>query len=425
MPAIPAVDRSITAGQDPAALLARALALVNADQQTAPLQTSVSGLRAGVDASMVRAAQAEAAAAAADARAAQAATAADQLHGSAASLKTALRQAALSLYMTGKPALQPNLRAGTSDAVAAAVIGAQLALSPQGMLADRRRVAANADNEAANAVRERAAAHAAAVVADQATLAGAGQVSQLQQVLTAVGASTAGVVQAEATMVSQQAGRSLSSPAALQFTPPIAPPPPVSTTTTALTWLFSELGKPYVWGATGPDTFDCSGLTQFVWAKAGITTPRVAVDQDRWAVPIPLSDLRPGDLVFFGKDIGHMGMYIGGGLMINAPHTGDVVRISPIWWSDLVGFGRVHTPGTPVPAHDPVQTATPVALSTLGAVPSQPGPPPGALPVTETPPSTTTGSTVPTPPTSTNPPPTTLAPPKTTTTSGPTTTAPR
>jgi len=303
--------------------------------------------------------------------------------------------------MTGKPALQPNLRGGTSDAVAAAVTGAQIALSPQGMLADRKRVAANAQRAAAAAGDEQAAAHAAATAANLAFAAGAGQVTQLQQDLTSVGAGAAGAIQTEATTVSQQAGKSLSSPAALQFAPQIALPPPVSTTTIALTWLFSELGKPYVWGATGPGTFDCSGLTQFVWAKAGITTPRVAVDQDRWAVPVPLSDLRPGDLVFFGSDIGHMGMYIGGGLMINAPHTGDVVRVSPIWWSDLRGFGRVHSPEIPVPAHDPVQAAAPAVLPSLGTVPSQPGPPPGAVPVTEPP---RTSTTVPVPTTSTKPP---------------------
>ncbi|MDQ2725489.1 MAG: NlpC/P60 family protein, partial [Actinomycetota bacterium] len=140
----------------------------------------------------------------------------------------------------------------------------------------------------------------------------------------------------------------------MQFTPQAPLPAPVVTSTVALTWLFSELGKTYVYGATGPTTFDCSGLTQFVWNKAGVSIPRVAIDQDNYAVPVPLSDVRPGDLVFFGADVHHVGMYIGDGLMINAPHTGDVVRVSSIWWSDLVGFGRVHTPGTPVPSRAPI-----------------------------------------------------------------------
>nr|MDQ6945663.1 NlpC/P60 family protein [Actinomycetota bacterium] len=129
------------------------------------------------------------------------------------------------------------------------------------------------------------------------------------------------------------------------------------------------------------------------------------------------------------NDIGHMGMYIGGGLMINAPHTGDVVRVSPIWWADLVGFGRVHAPGTPVPTHDPVGVTVPAVVATLGPVPSQPGPPPGAAPVTEPAPPSTPGPTSTTPAPSANPPPspssTSVPPTNPTTTTSPITTTPR
>ena len=97
--------------------------------------------------------------------------------------------------------------------------------------------------------------------------------------------------------------------------------------------------------------FDCSGLTQYVWRQAGVSIPRVAADQDAWTIPVPLSQLLPGDLVFYGQtDIHHVGIYIGDGLMINAPHTGTVVQVSSIWWSDLAGFGRVHAPGHAGPA---------------------------------------------------------------------------
>jgi hypothetical protein len=155
----------------------------------------------------------------------------------------------------------------------------------------------------------------------------------------------------------------------------------------ALAWAFSELGKTYVWGGTGPETFDCSGLTQYSWNEAGVSIPRVAIDQYSYTVPVPLSDLRPGDLVFFGTDVHHVGMYIGGGLMINAPHTGSVVSITSMWWSDLLGFGRVHSDTTPVPAHAPLVPAA--VTAGLGAVPSQTTPPPGAPPITEGPPPTT------------------------------------
>lgn len=405
LPPIPAVDRSLTGGQDPAVLLAHAIALLGADKKAAPLQTSLSGLRANVTGDTVTAAQASAAAATADARARKAVQAAGQLRASAASLNGALRSATLSLYMSGRPVAQPNLRAGDGDAVMAAVIGEQVALSPSGILAERKRAAANAEQAATEARTAQAAADADAARANQATAAAAGQVTLMANELATLDAATARTLQSETAAVSSQAGKNLAAGSALQFTPLAPLPAPVATSTVALTWLFSELGKTYVYGATGPTTFDCSGLTQFVWNKAGVPIPRVAIDQDNYAIPVPLSDVRPGDLVFFGADVHHVGMYIGDGLMVNAPHTGDVVRVSPIWWSDLVGFGRVHTPGTPVPSRAPIPAPGAAAvISNHGGVPSQTAPPPGVAPVTEpgaspttaAPPPTTTKATVPT-----------------------------
>ncbi len=412
LPPIPKVDRSLTEGQDPAALLARAIGLLTAGEKALPLEASLSGLRSGVTTQTVLANQASAVAAAADERGAKAAIRAGQLNASAQSLDGALRQATLTMYMSGRRTARPNLQAGNGDTVMAAVIGEQVALSPQGILGERRRAASEAVQAAAVARSEQATADAAAARAQQASSAAATEADALQGQLATLGAATAQTLQAESTAVSQNAGRSLATPTAFQFTPAAPLPPPVATSAVALTWLFSELGKSYVWGATGPDTFDCSGLTQFVWNKAGITTPRVAIDQDAWAVPVPLADIRPGDLAFFGADVHHMGMYIGGGLMINAPHTGDVVRVAPIWWSDLVGFGRPHSVDVPVPSRAPILPSTPnLVLPSLGVVPSQTAPPVGAAPITEPSPtkvpplptSTTVPSTSTTPSTPTSP----------------------
>lgn len=99
------------------------------------------------------------------------------------------------------------------------------------------------------------------------------------------------------------------------------------------------LGAPYRWGATGPDSFDCSGFTQFVYRQVGVRLPRVSRDQISAGQRVSRGDLLPGDLVFFGSPIHHVGIYVGGGLMIHSPRTGDVVKISPLH-GDYVGAAR-------------------------------------------------------------------------------------
>ncbi|HUI05353.1 MAG TPA: NlpC/P60 family protein [Acidimicrobiales bacterium] len=105
----------------------------------------------------------------------------------------------------------------------------------------------------------------------------------------------------------------------------------------------SQEGVPYRWGGESPGSgFDCSGLTQWSWAQAGVSLPRTAAAQYGAIPHVSLSALEPGDLVFWsaGGGISHVGMYVGGGDVINAPTTGEVVRIQPIWNSGLVGAGR-------------------------------------------------------------------------------------
>ena len=96
-----------------------------------------------------------------------------------------------------------------------------------------------------------------------------------------------------------------------------------------------ELGKPYVWGAAGPSSFDCSGLVMYVYAQVGVSLPHNAAAMFSYGSPVGYGDLQPGDLVFF-SGLGHMGIYIGGGQFIHAPHTGDVVKISNM--SDHGGY---------------------------------------------------------------------------------------
>lgn len=98
----------------------------------------------------------------------------------------------------------------------------------------------------------------------------------------------------------------------------------------AIAFARAQLGKPYVWGATGPDSYDCSGLTQAAYKAAGIDLPRTTYDQVDVGTRISEDDLQPGDLIFFYSDVSHVGLYIGNGEMIHAPHTGTVVKIAPI-----------------------------------------------------------------------------------------------
>ncbi len=103
-----------------------------------------------------------------------------------------------------------------------------------------------------------------------------------------------------------------------------------------------EIGKQYVWAAAGPNTFDCSGLMVYAWGKAGKKLRHYTVWQWHDTTPIKRAQLRPGDLVFFfPPTLHHVGMYVGGGWMVNAPHTGDVVRMRRIDALPIAGYRRV------------------------------------------------------------------------------------
>jgi cell wall-associated NlpC family hydrolase len=103
---------------------------------------------------------------------------------------------------------------------------------------------------------------------------------------------------------------------------------------------YNQLGKPYQWAAAGPDRFDCSGLTMWVWGKAGVSLPHSSRAQYSGGNKVSRGDLQPGDLVFFGSPIHHVGIYIGNGKMISAPQTGDVVKVQNAFRGDYAGAVR-------------------------------------------------------------------------------------
>ncbi|MFL4906507.1 NlpC/P60 family protein [Streptomyces sp. MMS24-I2-30] len=100
----------------------------------------------------------------------------------------------------------------------------------------------------------------------------------------------------------------------------------------AIDFARAQIGKPYVWGATGPGSYDCSGLTQAAWKAAGVSLPRTTYSQVDAGTTVSLADAQPGDLVFFYDDVSHVGIYIGNGMMIHAPKPGAYVREESIYY---------------------------------------------------------------------------------------------
>jgi cell wall-associated NlpC family hydrolase len=109
----------------------------------------------------------------------------------------------------------------------------------------------------------------------------------------------------------------------------------------AIAFAEKQLGKPYVYGATGPGTYDCSGLTQAAYAAAGVSIGRTTTDQVQDGTAVSQSQLQPGDLVFFYSGISHVGIYIGNGNIIHAPHTGATVEIAPMSWMPFAAARRI------------------------------------------------------------------------------------
>ena len=116
--------------------------------------------------------------------------------------------------------------------------------------------------------------------------------------------------------------------------------PPSNAARIAITYAYAQIGKPYVYATAGPETFDCSGLTMRAYGAAGIKMLHYSGYQYRDFPHVPLDALLPGDLVFWGENASeHVGLYIGDGIMIHAPHTGDVVRIAPVF-AGVMGASR-------------------------------------------------------------------------------------
>jgi peptidoglycan DL-endopeptidase CwlO len=192
-------------------------------------------------------------------------------------------------------------------------------------LADRKRLLSSIKDEIQRLQAEEAARQALLAAQARARMVAQQQAQQAQINQTVVGVTT-------------QAPATSGDPAAVTT---VAPP---SHYGSAVGVAMAQLGKPYVWGAAGPDVFDCSGLVVYSYAAVGVSLPHSSYALWNAGVYVSRDQLQPGDLVFF-DGLGHVGIYIGGGQFIHAPHTGDVVKISNLgegWYAaTYVGARRI------------------------------------------------------------------------------------
>ena len=199
--------------------------------------------------------------------------------------------------------------------------------------------AERARREAAEAERARAAAAEAQAAASRAAAAAAATSRAAASSPSATTAPTRPQTAAPAAPAPAAQPPAPKAPAAAPAPAPVSAPN--GRAGAAIAAAMSRLGTPYRWGGTTPAGFDCSGLMLWSWAQAGVSLPRTSGAQRSATQRISFDQLQPGDLVFSGNPVYHVGMYIGGGQMIHSPQTGDVVKISGVRAGGSTSYGRI------------------------------------------------------------------------------------
>lgn len=267
-----------------------------------------------------------------------------------ADVKSHMSEAALNAYMHGgnTSMVEQLVKSDGKDLavrktyVEAAAADQQSALDDlraarQDLEAHQAELKASSDsaNAAAQSLASQKAAIDAAVAQQQAILSKVK--GDLAQLLAQQQAAAAADAQRRAQAALAHAGSVRSKGPAI----PAGPPPPVGHgAAAAVAAAESVIGDPYVYGAAGPNSFDCSGLTMWAWAHGGVSLAHSSQSQYSETTHIPISAVQPGDLLFYYSDIHHVAMYVGGGMMVEAPHTGADVREVPMRLDSLVGAGR-------------------------------------------------------------------------------------
>ena len=276
---------------------------------------------------------------------------ADSAQAAADQADTTLRSVAVAAYVnvgagrpTGRGALLGAYERGAAETDAQTAVGKAFSQLQNLHQAQQQLLAAEAQivKEEQQASDAKGSAETAAALAHASAQAAATQQQQLLGTVAQVSGNLVPLVAAARAAQAEAAFSRFSTAGGLDFQPSAGLGAPAAQAAAVVQLAVAQVGKPYVWGAAGPDSFDCSGLVVWAWGRVGVAIPRVAADQQTWVTPVPISQLAPGDLVFFGNPAHHVGIYVGGGLMVDAPHSGASVAVVSIWWDDLTGFGRVN-----------------------------------------------------------------------------------
>lgn len=210
------------------------------------------------------------------------------------------------------------------------------ATNPQGFI-DRASIMSHLQTENGAVVTSLKAAQATAARAEQTARQQAQEVTGLVKQIDA----KRGEIQSKIDLVESAAYKQALAIAGRTGIFPVTAPVGDSIGARALRFALGRQGDPYVWGAAGPGAFDCSGLVMWAYEQIGIQLPHYTGYQWNSGVHISRSELQPGDLVFFYADISHVGLYIGNGLMVDAPDFGETVHVEPIYWGVYVGAVRI------------------------------------------------------------------------------------
>jgi cell wall-associated NlpC family hydrolase len=267
----------------------------------------------------------------------------------ASRVRSALQSEALDSYMHGgnfAVVASRNSRTGPSGLTNSVLRGAYVKTlaGTQADALDAYRFAAAQENEAKNALMEaQLAQNQSLAQVDAARKATIAAEQQLQgslanvkgDIATLVSQAQAAKAAAEAQAAAAAAARQQTSSRSTSVGAFSSPVPVGSGASEAVAAARSRLGDPYVWGASGPNSFDCSGLTMWAWGQAGVSLPHFSGAQYSSTQHIPISQVQPGDLVFPSDTGQHVAIYIGNGQIIAAPHSGTVVQVQPLssWYT--------------------------------------------------------------------------------------------